>query len=91
MQAKSSRGSFAQYIEESGANFLLITAIADLFNLAHKPENPIEWLRLYFRQLASKRTNEILDAQALLKKEILRQESMARDPQKSKCSSKNVY
>ncbi len=55
---------------------MLIKTISELFDLPNKPENPIEWLRIYFRQLAPKRTNEIKNDQDILKNEILRQESM---------------
>ncbi|ODN02754.1 hypothetical protein Ocin01_03929 [Orchesella cincta] len=64
------RGSFIDFIEETGTNAFLIEAVKKLYELPNKPENPIEWLRLHFKYLAPDRTKEMQETEELLKIEL---------------------
>lgn len=62
-------------MEESGTNKLLIEAVATLFQIPDKPDNPIEWFRLYFRQFEPDRSEQLQNAEQAMKDAIIKQES----------------
>jgi len=43
-------GSLTDFIEGTGTNGFIIEAVKTLYEVPNKPENPIEWLRLYFKR-----------------------------------------
>ncbi|CAL8072051.1 unnamed protein product [Orchesella dallaii] len=70
LQPTPERGSFIDFIEETGTNAFLIEAVKKLYEVPNKPENPIEWLRLHFKYLAPDRTKEMQETEELLKMEL---------------------
>lgn len=63
-------------MEISGANSLLINALAELFEEPVKPENPFAWLHSHFRQRVPKRPEaDFMQTKSALKDEILTEES----------------
>lgn len=63
-------------MEESGANRLLIETITKLYGVPSKPENPIEWFRLYFKTLVPDSSKEQREIEESLAFELAEAESL---------------
>jgi len=77
---ESERAAFLNFIEESGANAMLIEAISLIFKTVEKPDNPMQWLKMYFKNLLlsevpEEEEDEGAETEDSLKEEIIQQES----------------
>ncbi|CAG7729133.1 unnamed protein product [Allacma fusca] len=72
---KSERGNFIRFVEESGANCVIMEALRVLNDQVQKPDDPIVWLTDYFRTLAPKRDTEVKGMKALLREKLLELEA----------------